>query len=84
MDPMLVSAFSRGYGSPKHWAEHWIDGGEVAVNTSRHKPGDVGHLTRFQQRLDDLPVGRVPSDEQNALQVNDSKVTNGNNYKERR
>ena len=66
VNAVFVGTFTGGNGGPKHRAEDRVKSGDIAVDTPRHEPGQMGHLASLQQRLNYLPVSRVPANEQNA------------------
>ena len=68
VDAMLVGPFAGGDGGPEHRAEGGINRGEVAINAASHESSQVRHLAGIEQRLNNLPVSRIPSNQENAVQ----------------
>ena len=58
---------ARGNRGPDHRRELRIERGEVADHALIHQPLEMGHLARVHQRIDDLPIGRVPADQKDLL-----------------
>ena len=63
-DAVLVRALAGGDGGPEGGAERGLEGGDVAPDALPEEAGEVGHFPGIQQRLDDLPVRRIPPDQQ--------------------
>ncbi len=63
-DAVLERALAGGDGGPQRGAQRGLEGGDVAHHALLKEAGEVGHLAGIEQRMDDLPVGGVPADEQ--------------------
>ena len=64
--PMGVGALAGGDGVPEDRREDRTGGGEVARRATLEKPRERRHQPLREQRLDHLPVGCVPTDEEHA------------------
>ena len=49
---------------PEHGGKLRVEGGHVAHHPVVDKAFQVGHLARVHQRIDHLPIGGVPTDQQ--------------------
>jgi len=63
-DAVFVRALAGGDGGPQRGAERGLEGGDVAHHALLEEAGEVGHFPGVEQRVDDFPVGGVPTDEQ--------------------
>src|SRR5262245_35470500 len=61
---MLSRTLTRRDAGPEHWTERGVDGGDISVDALTQEPGEMRHLPFGQKRVDHLPVGRVPADQQ--------------------
>ena len=64
-DAMLVGALAGGDGGPQRGTQRGLEGGDVAHDALLDETGEVGHFSGVEQRMDDLPVGGIPADEEN-------------------
>ena len=63
-DPVAEGEFAGGDGGPDGRGEDGFDGGEVAADAAGDETGEGGHFARGEERVEDAPVGGVPSDEE--------------------
>ena len=68
-DAVLVRALAGGDGGPQRGAQRRLEGGDVAHDALLQEAGEVGHFPGVEQRVDDLPIGGVPADEQDLARV---------------
>ena len=61
---VVVGHLPRGDARPEHGGELRLERRQVAAGARLHEPCQPRHLAGVEQRVDDLPVGRVPADEQ--------------------
>ena len=66
-DAVVVGHFPGGNGGPEHGRKLGLQGGEVTVISTVHEGADAIHAAFFEKGVDDFPVGRIPSDEEDAL-----------------
>ena len=66
VDAMLERPLSGGDGCPQHRRERRMQRRDLPHRAVFHQPLDVGHFARVHQRMDDLPVGGIPPDQQNS------------------
>jgi hypothetical protein len=64
VNAMFEGALAGGDGGPQHGRERGSESGELRHRPAFDEAPDVGHLARVHQRMDDLPVGGVPADEE--------------------
>src|SRR5689334_1257140 len=69
VNAMFVSSFSGRDGRPEHRAEDRINGGEIAMHSICDETCQVWHLSRVEQRLNYLPVSRIPTDKEQAHEI---------------
>ena len=63
-DAVLIRALAGGDGGPQRGTERGLEGGDVTHDAALKEAGEVGHFPGVEQRVDDLPIGGVPSDEE--------------------
>ena len=64
---VMVGHLARGDARPEHRRELRFERCQVAARARFHKPGQTRQFTGIEQRMDDLPVGRIPADEKQFL-----------------
>jgi len=62
---MLERPLSGGDGCPQHRRERRMERGDLPPGAVLHEALHVGHFAGVDERLDDLPVGGIPPDQQN-------------------
>ena len=67
VDAVLVRPLARRDRRPEHRREHRPERREVARHAAGDELREVGHPPALDERADDLPVGRVPADQQHLL-----------------
>jgi hypothetical protein len=55
---------STAAGAVERGTERGLEGGDVAHDALLKEADEVGHFPGVEQRVDDLPVGGVPADEE--------------------
>lgn len=65
VDPVAIGPFARGDAGPEHGGQYRLQGRQVAHHPAVDQPFQMGHVPCIQQRLDDLPVSSVPTQQQN-------------------
>ena len=66
-DAVLVGGLPGGNGGPQDRRELRFQRAQVGAGADRHQARQVRHLPARQQRVDHLPVGGVPTEDQEAL-----------------
>lgn len=66
VDAVPVGAFAGGDARPEDRREQRREGMEVAHRATLDQPLEMGHPPGVEQRVDHLPIGGVPTDEQDA------------------
>lgn len=66
-DAVCIRAFPRGDRVPQDGREDWASGAKIARRSPLKHVGERGHQALHDERLDHLPVGSVPTDEQHTL-----------------
>ena len=61
---VVVGALAGGDAHPEHRREHWVQRAQIAADTALDEPPQHRHLTAINQRMDNIPVSAVPTDEQ--------------------
>jgi len=61
---VVVRHLSRGDARPEHRGELRLKGRQVAARPPLDKAGDAGQLSGVEERMDDLPVGGIPANQQ--------------------
>ena len=64
---VLVGRFARRHAGPEHRGKWGVQRGEVAHRAALDEPAQRGHLAGVHQRMQHLPVGGVPADEEHFL-----------------
>ncbi len=67
VDAMLERPLSGGDGSPQHRRERRMQGGDLPGDAVLDQALDVGHFAGVHERMDDLPVGGIPPDQENSI-----------------
>ena len=55
---------STAAGAVERGTERGLERGDVSHHTLLREAGEVGHFPGVEKRVDDLPVGGVPADEE--------------------
>ena len=64
---VVIRHLSRGDARPEHRGELRLERRQIAAGTRFDEPGKARQLARIEERMDDLPVGRIPADKQEPL-----------------
>src|SRR5215471_8205043 len=65
MDAVLVGKLTSRDRIPQHWGQNWLESGEVTHDPAINESVKSRHEPFFEQRVDVLPVGRIPSNKKN-------------------
>ncbi len=66
-DAVIIGHFAGGNGGPLRGTDLGLQGGEVTVDTTLHQGADAVHPAFGEKLIDDLPIGGVPTDEEDLL-----------------
>ena len=75
MHPVLGGVAPGGDGRPEHGRERWLQRGQVAVHAFAQDLGHHGHGALLNERVDDFPVGRIPTDNKEAFAGHERPIT---------
>ena len=64
---VVIRHLSRGDARPEHRGELRLERRQIAAGACLDEPGKARQLARIEERMDDLPVGRIPADKQEPL-----------------
>ena len=63
MNAMLIGKLTRGNGIPEHGRQDRLESCQIPDNSAINESVQGRHETFFEQRIDMLPVSRIPADE---------------------
>ena len=66
-DAVFVGRLASGDGGPQQRRKFGLHGAEVCPRPGRNECSEVGHLSARKQRVNDLPIGGVPTENQETL-----------------
>ena len=64
---VLVGRLAGGDGGPQYRREFGLHGAEVGPRSGCNECGEIRHLSAREQRVNDLPIGGIPTENQEAL-----------------
>jgi len=64
VNAVIKRPFARGNRCPEHGGQLWVERAEIAHDAPLYQLLQIGHFPGIHQRIDYLPVCRVPADKQ--------------------
>src|SRR5205823_14143471 len=71
MDAMFIGELPRGHGIPEHRGQNRLQSCEVTHDSAVNESIEGWHEPFVKQRIDMLPVSRVPADEKNFASIHE-------------